>query len=137
MSNIGAHKLFGQGVWLMQARSAAQLRSMDGSRSVYIPMSSLGMFFNDSVIVNEKIDPTREMLLAATYIVSGDNTLSYIWTKASIPVETGKRPSVTIPSITERTGKKSVSPVKAVRSRGKGSIVTGNPVIPTMKKSPI
>lgn len=92
LRNINAHRLFGQGVWLIQAKSAEQLRKFDVSRAVYVPMTSLSMFFFDSSLFRERINPEKEMLVAATYIVPEGDTLSYIWTKATFPSAPIKTP---------------------------------------------
>ena len=158
--NVDAYKLFGQGVWLIQAKSAAQLKNFDGSRSIYVPMTSLGMFFVNPVIMKEKIDPTREILLAATYLIPGDNTLSYIWTKATIsqdtqpvmkkelvpvskvtipisptPVQPVKHPRVNLPSVVNGSGGKGNFQIKPRPVKRSGAVVTGTPVISTVKKS--
>lgn len=84
LRNISAHQLFGPGVWLLQAKSASSLKVFDPAKAVYVPYASLPMFFVDKSLLQERIDPTKEILVAATYIISGENTLSYIWTKGSV-----------------------------------------------------
>lgn len=85
--NINAYKLFGQGVWLLQGRSSLDLIKMDVSKAVYIPMSSLSMFFTNQSIYLEKIDPSREMLIAATHINLESKSISHIWTKVSLSIK--------------------------------------------------
>lgn len=86
LRNVRAYELFGMGAWVLQARSATQLKTLDPGRAVYVPMASLPMFLSDATLYGERVDPRSQMILVCTYMVSGENTLSYVWTKASFPV---------------------------------------------------
>lgn len=165
LRNVESHKLFGQGVWLIQAKSAAQLRVFNVDRAIYVPMASLPMFFSNPAIMKEKIDPSKEMLIAATYIVTGENSLSYIWTKVIAPEGSStkktapvKKQPVQLPSptqvVVERapvlttptprvnippavTGPRGKSPfqIKPRSGRRTGTIVTSEPPIGNTKKT--
>lgn len=155
LRNVESHKLFGQGVWLIQAKSAAQLRVFNVDRAIYVPMASLPMFFSNPAIMKEKIDPSKEMLIAATYIVTGENSLSYIWTKVIAPVKkqpvqlpsptqvvverapvlTTPTPRVNIPPAVTGPGGKSPFQIKPRSGRRTGAIVTSEPPIGNIKKT--
>lgn len=118
--NAHAYKLFGQGVWLLQAKSASLLKKTDPSRAVYVPMGSLSMFFTNQALMQEKINPSKEMLIAFTYVVPEEGTLSYMWTKAFVKEESNPQSSP------------APAPVKSTRQRI--TAVTIPPVVTNGKK---
>lgn len=163
LKNVESHKLFGQGVWLIQAKSAAHLRVFNVDKAIYVPMASLSMFFSNPAILKEEIDPAREMLIAATYIVAGENSLSYIWTKVTAPEGSSTKsvqpvrkqpvqvpppkqvivdktpttitPRVNIPSAITGSRDKSSFQIKPRLTKRTGAIVTSEPPIGNIKKT--
>ena len=95
--NALAYKLFGQGVWLLQAKSAPLLKRTDPSKAIYVPMGSLSMFFTNQALMQEKINPSKEMLVAFVYVVPNEGTLAYMWTKAFVKEENTDTQSVSTP----------------------------------------
>jgi hypothetical protein len=74
---LPAHQLFGPGIWILQAKSSSSLKSMKPSRAIYVPLSSVDMFFTDDKLVNSKIDPNTSMLVGIIYGVPEENVSPY------------------------------------------------------------
>lgn len=145
--NALAYKVFGQGIWLIQGKSASQVKQIDPAKAVYVPMASLPMFFTNQSLFQEKINASKEMLVAITYVVPGDNSLAYFWTKAVfaedtiVPkqpprqkVSTVPTPRVNVPSVVTANTKKPFKLTPRAPKSG-GVIVTASPAVTTTKKS--
>lgn len=85
--------LYGAGIWLLYANSIQSLAEMDGSKAIYVPITSISMFFNDSTILLEKINTSKEMIVAVVCLYPKEGVTRHFWTKVTIPANTAK-PSV-------------------------------------------
>lgn len=63
------HTILGSGIWIIKANSALELKNMKVENAVYIPLTSVYMFFNDQVLANMKIDPAKQMLVGLIYTI--------------------------------------------------------------------
>ncbi len=85
------YRVLGQGVWLMHGSTGDQLKVMKPSMAIYVPMASIPMFFLSQSLLDEKVDPMKEMLLALHYGIGGQG--AYLWAKVTVSTTPPKQPT--------------------------------------------